>query len=159
MANIILQCGTAVFYKWQVFYSFLKEGLLIMHYTSETVRDVSPTLGDSAGCPPPQCVFPLTPQNENIQQNGVMRIAKGFIGLFWSDLGIFVYKAPEMALHFLDLEKLSLTFLESSVFLSILCVGFDEILVCFQLSLFPLTSDFQTSAKLSVSLVKNSTGK
>lgn len=64
-----------------------------------------------------------------------------------------------MALHFLDLEKLSLTFLESSVFLSILCVGFDEILVCFQLSLFPLIFDFQTSAKLSVSLVKNSTGK
>lgn len=52
-----------------------------------------------------------------------------------------------MALHFLDLEKLSLTFLESSVFLSILCVGFDEILVCFQLSLFPLTFDFQSICK------------
>lgn len=66
-----------------------------MHCTSETVRNVSPTLEDSAGCPPPQCVFPLTPQNENIQQNGVIRVAKGFIGLFCSDLGIFVYKAPE----------------------------------------------------------------
>lgn len=79
-------------------------------------------------------MLPPTPLNENIHKDGAMRVTKDFRRFFWRDLGIVVHMAPENGTALSGFGKtVSLTFLECSLLLSILCVGFAEIHVCFHL--------------------------
>lgn len=79
-------------------------------------------------------MLPPTPLNENIHKNGAMRITTDFRRFFWRALGIVAHMAAENGTALSGFGKsVSLTFLECSLLLSILCVGFAEIHVCFQL--------------------------